>query len=87
MRLSTRGYADLTRSLCDVAERHCHGRVVAVTEGGYDLSALKSCLESTISVLDGASPPSPSDPPRPATARSRVAIAQTRSAHAKYWKL
>ena len=27
---------------------------VAVTEGGYDLTALKGCLESTLGVLDGA---------------------------------
>ena len=50
MRLSTSGYSGLTKSLCDVADRHCHGRLVAVTEGGYDLTALKACLESSISV-------------------------------------
>ena len=54
MRVSTAGYAGLTKSLCDAADRHCHGRVVAVTEGGYDLTALKGCLESTLAVLDGA---------------------------------
>ena len=54
MRVSTAGYAALTKSLCDAADRHCHGRVVAVTEGGYDLTALKGCLESSIAVLDGA---------------------------------
>ncbi len=52
MRLSTSGYAALTKTLCDAADRHCHGRVVAVTEGGYDLTALKGCLESTITVLE-----------------------------------
>jgi hypothetical protein len=60
---------------------------VAVTEGGYDLTALKACLESTIDVLDGSPVPAPEDAPRPATQRSRQAIAQVRSAHAKYWKL
>ena len=34
MRLSTAGYATLTKSLCDAADRYCHGRIVAVTEGG-----------------------------------------------------
>jgi len=87
MRLSTAGYTALTKSLCDAADRHCHGRVVAVTEGGYDLTALKACLESTIAVLDGASVPLPSEPPRPATQRSRMAIAQVRSAQSMYWKL
>jgi acetoin utilization deacetylase AcuC-like enzyme len=87
MRLSTPGYAALTKSLCDAADRHCHGRLVAVTEGGYDLSALKACLESTIAILDGAPVQAPTDAPRPATQRSRMAIAQTRSAHSTYWKL
>ena len=87
MRLSTVGYAGLTSSLCQVADAHCHGRLVAVTEGGYDLTALKACLESTISVLDGAPPPQPKEPMLPATQRSRIAIAMVRSAHARYWKL
>jgi acetoin utilization deacetylase AcuC-like enzyme len=87
MRLSTAGYAGLTRSLCDAADRHCHGRIVAITEGGYDLSALKSCLESTVAVLDGAPQSPASNDPRPATQRSRMAVAQVRSAQGKYWKL
>ena len=87
MRVSTAGYAGLTKSLCDAADRHCHGRVVAVTEGGYDLTALKGCLESTLAVLDGAPVPPPAESPRAATQRSRMAIAQVRSAQAKYWKL
>ena len=85
MRLSTAGYAGLTKSLCAAADRHCHGRVVAVTEGGYDLSALKACLESTIAVLDGAEPAAGGR--SSATQRSRMAIAQVRSAQSKYWKL
>jgi acetoin utilization deacetylase AcuC-like enzyme len=87
MRLSTSGYAGLTKSLCDAADRHCHGRVVAVTEGGYDLSALKACLESTIAVLDGGAAPPPDSKSLAATARSVSAIATVRAAHAKYWKL
>jgi acetoin utilization deacetylase AcuC-like enzyme len=87
MRLSTAGYAGLTKSLCDAADTHCHGRVVAVTEGGYDLTALKGCLESTLAVLDGASVPAAAEPLRAATQRSRMAIGQVRSAQAKFWKL
>ncbi len=87
MRVSTPGYARLTKSLCEAADRHCHGRVVAITEGGYDLPALKSCLESAIAVLDGATMPAPAEPPRAATERSRLAIAQVRAAHDKFWKL
>jgi acetoin utilization deacetylase AcuC-like enzyme len=87
MRLSTAGYTALTKSLCDLADTHCHGRIVAATEGGYDLTALKACLESSISVLDGAALAPLKEAPMPATQRSRVAIAQARSAHSNYWKL
>jgi acetoin utilization deacetylase AcuC-like enzyme len=86
MRVSTNGYAWLTRTLCDAADRYCHGRVVAVTEGGYDLSALKGCLEQTIAVFDGASV-TQSEPARGATSRSRTAIAAVRSVQSNYWKL
>ena len=87
MRLTAAGYAVLTQTLCDAADRHCHGRVVAVTEGGYDLNALKDCLESTVAVLDGADPPRAIDDPRGATSRSRESIAAVRAAQANYWKL
>lgn len=33
-------YAWITRRLCDIADRHCGGRVVSVLEGGYSLPAL-----------------------------------------------
>jgi acetoin utilization deacetylase AcuC-like enzyme len=87
MRLSTSGYAALTRTLCDAASRHCHGRVVAVTEGGYDLTALRACLETTITVLEDGPVAPPAQPPLAATSRSRSAIAAVRAAQAKYWKL
>ena len=86
MRLSTRGYASLTASLCEAADRHCHGRVVAVTEGGYDLGALKACLEASIGVLAGAAPATSEVAAAP-TARSRTAIAAVRAAQARYWKI
>jgi acetoin utilization deacetylase AcuC-like enzyme len=96
MRVSTAGYAWLTKSLCDAAERHCHGRVVAVTEGGYDLSALKACLESSVGVLSGSRPMAPSSSlgslgssgsALGATVRARSAIAAVRTAQSKYWRI
>ncbi len=87
MRLSTPGYAMLSKSLCEAADRHCHGRLVAVTEGGYDLTALKACLESTISILDGAAVPSSPEGWLGPTTRSRAAIAAVRTAQGKYWKI
>jgi acetoin utilization deacetylase AcuC-like enzyme len=90
MRLSTAGYASLTRALCDAADRHCHGRVVAVTEGGYDLGALHACLESTVGTLAGSPPPAPpvnDAQPLDPTDRSRAAVTAVRAAQSKYWRI
>ena len=51
MRVSTSGYARMTRDLCAVADRCCEGRMVTVTEGGYDLEALEECLADTLRVM------------------------------------
>jgi len=87
MRLSTAGYASLTSALCAAADRHCHGRIVAVTEGGYDLGALKACLESSVAVLGGVPLAALREPPAAPTSRSRTAIATVRAAQARYWRL
>ena len=51
MRLSTEGYAGMTAHVQRLAASCCHGRLAAVTEGGYDLRALDACLESTLAQL------------------------------------
>jgi acetoin utilization deacetylase AcuC-like enzyme len=50
LRWTTVGFARLTKSLLDTADELCEGRVVLVTEGGYDLDALKDCLNAVIDV-------------------------------------
>ncbi len=40
MRLSLHGYDHLSRELIAIAERFCDGKIVFVTEGGYNLEAL-----------------------------------------------
>jgi acetoin utilization deacetylase AcuC-like enzyme len=50
MRLSTEGYAGIVRTLRDAAARiGCP--IALVTEGGYDLAALRGCLDATLEVL------------------------------------
>lgn len=48
-------FADLTRLLLDVAEKHCGGRLVSVLEGGYSLSGLAAAATSHIRTLISAS--------------------------------
>ena len=49
-RMTTEGFRALTALLVEAADRLCQGRVVLVTEGGYDLTALSECLQAVIDV-------------------------------------
>ena len=53
MRVTTPGYAAIVRSLRDTATRiGCP--IALVTEGGYDLDALRACLDATLGILSAA---------------------------------
>jgi acetoin utilization deacetylase AcuC-like enzyme len=44
-------YAWITRELVAIAERHAHGRVVSLLEGGYDLQALRESSVAHVEAL------------------------------------
>jgi acetoin utilization deacetylase AcuC-like enzyme len=44
-------YAEVTRMLVELAKEYCHGRLVSVLEGGYDLTALPRCVEAHLQQL------------------------------------
>jgi acetoin utilization deacetylase AcuC-like enzyme len=48
LRMTTEGFARLSSLLADAAARLCGGKVAVVTEGGYDLGALREGVEATI---------------------------------------
>jgi len=50
MRVTTEGYTAIIRSLKDAAARN-RCPIAVVTEGGYDLSALRDCLRATIDAI------------------------------------
>jgi len=50
MRVTTQGYAAIVQSLADTARRVACP-LALVTEGGYDLEALRDCLEASFDVL------------------------------------
>lgn len=49
--LTDRDFADLTRMMRDVADRHAQGRLVSVLEGGYNLAGLASAAAAHAGVL------------------------------------
>ncbi len=86
-RLTTPAFAAMTAALRGVAERCCDGRLVAVTEGGYDLRALGDCLRVVIDVLAEEATPPVNWPQAPvASSRGRAAVTQTKAALTQYWK-
>ena len=85
MRMTTGEFARITAKLCALADRCCNGRLIAVTEGGYDLKAVAASLRAVIAVLDGTS----SLPPAPAgdATRAESSLAAVRPHVGKYWKI
>ena len=51
LNLITDDFAWVTRRLCDLADKHCQGRVVSALEGGYDLPALGASAAAHVNVL------------------------------------
>jgi len=51
MRMTAAGYAELTRIIKAIAEKHCGGRLVSMLEGGYDLEGLAASTEAHLRVL------------------------------------
>lgn len=89
LRLSTAAFAAMTLELRAVAEECCRGRIVSVTEGGYDLEALAASLDA---IIDAHAMPMLSTPvswPKSGRAAERGAatLATVRHAHAPYWQL
>ena len=70
----------MTMELRRVADECCEGRLVVVTEGGYDLRALAESLRAVVSVLslDRAAAPDGRHPTSVAVARSHAVAAATR---------
>jgi len=87
MRVTTPEFARLTAIVAAAADECCKGRIVAVTEGGYDLAALAGSLRAAIDVLDGTTAltelPAPSGDPR----RADAALAAVRPHLAKFWTI
>lgn len=85
MRLTTAGFARLTARVVAAADDACGGRIVVVTEGGYDTLALTSCLEAVVDELSRervtvAPTPIPGD-----TGRADACLATVRAAQGKFW--
>ena len=85
MRLTSEYFGRLTRAIADAADATAEGRLVAVTEGGYDLAGLAGSLRASIRALtaEAASHTEPTGQ----TPRGEATIKAVTPNLAKYWKL
>ena len=51
MKVTVRGYEQLTQIVKEIAEKRCEGRLISVLEGGYNLEGLAASVEGHIRVL------------------------------------
>ncbi len=84
MRVTTEGYGAIIARLRAAAHQACGGRVAAVTEGGYHLSALAECLEIALEELKGKGS-AVSFRPSGTSERARAALGMVRAAQKPYW--
>ena len=87
MRLTAPQFGRLTALVASAADECCQGRLVAVTEGGYDLKALAASLGSVVGVLDGATPYDDLPMPTGDARRAEVSIAAARSHLGRFWTI
>ncbi len=85
MRMSTEGFARLAARLVATADEVCDGRLVAVTEGGYDMAALSSGLDDLIDELSRAPGAPPVEDIPGDTTRAEAALAALRATQASFW--
>jgi acetoin utilization deacetylase AcuC-like enzyme len=87
MRLTTGQFGRLTAMIAAVAADTCNGRVVAVTEGGYDLEALAASLDTAIRVLAGESALDDFPVPSGSASRGDACVSAVAQHLSKYWQL
>ncbi len=61
MRVTPRGFAGLTRSIMNIADECCGGKIVMTLEGGYDLKGLEYSVKAVLKELAGMSETNPED--------------------------
>ena len=84
MRVTTPQFGRMTARIVAASEACCGGRIVAVTEGGYDLKALAASLIVTIGALDGATMLDDLPAPDGASPRAEASLKAVRSYQSKY---
>ena len=84
MRMTTAGYGRILRQVRRAAQ--ASGALAVVTEGGYDLPALRECLELMIQTAGGAGEQDDDKQPMTSAPRGERAIRVVRAAQSAFWR-
>jgi acetoin utilization deacetylase AcuC-like enzyme len=87
MQLTTAQCGRLTAHLADLADACCDGRIVAITEGGYDLDAIADCTRTVIEVLGGSRTTGDFAAPAGSAPRAEATLAAVLPEIGRYWRL
>lgn len=85
MRMTTDGYGGLTSLLLAAADETCDGRIVFMTEGGYDTRALRECIERVIALASGGEDGKTPARPRSGTGRGIDTVQQVKRVQEGFW--
>lgn len=87
MRLTSAAFGAMTMELRKVAKACCEGRMVLMTEGGYDLRALTESLEAVVDSLAASSLKPKWPVSGVASDRGRATVSAAKRVLAPYWKM
>ncbi|HEJ83916.1 MAG TPA: histone deacetylase, partial [Desulfobacteraceae bacterium] len=87
MRVTSKGFAGLTRIIMGIADACCAGRVAMTLEGGYDLKGLSSSVKAVIREMAGISDPLAQHALTPSEEESIEGIVgRAVRVHGRFWK-
>ena len=87
MGVTPRGFAGLTRSVLDIADACCGGRVVMTLEGGYNLKGLQESVLAVVREMAGVTETRPETPwSDQEVLRVETAAEKVREVHGGLWK-
>jgi acetoin utilization deacetylase AcuC-like enzyme len=87
MKVTTNGFALMTRSIMNIADACCGGRVLFCLEGGYNLEVLRTSVKAVLKELSGQTLSNPQDAVDLAE-RKKIAYVfkRCRHVHGHFWK-
>lgn len=87
MQVTPEGFGAMTRSILQIAEQCCKGKVVMALEGGYDLEGLQDSVREVLKELAGLQFTDPAGVAATANRkRMNYVLWRVKRAHRRYWK-